>query len=82
MTDRSVEPLELGVAARRQLEGILAQTAGGLLAVALEAAGRAPDDRWQLTIERATLTRAPEGSNGTAPNPGVPLPSSSAVPAE
>ncbi len=70
MTDRS-EALELGPAARRQLEGVIAQTAGGLLVVALEAAGRVPDEHWALTIERATLTRTAPPQNGTPSSPSL-----------
>ena len=79
MTDRST--YELGPAARRQLEGIIAQTAGGLLAVALEAAGLPPDDRWQLTIERATLTRNQEPASNGAPHSTPSLNASPATPA-
>lgn len=70
MTDRSdPQTLELGPAARRQLEAVVGQVAGGLLAVAIEAAGLPPDDQWSLTIERATLTRTPSApaQNGAAP---------------
>jgi hypothetical protein len=57
MTDRSEETLELGPATRKQLESVVAQAAGGLLLVAIEAAGYTPDGNWSLSIERATLTR-------------------------
>jgi hypothetical protein len=60
--------LRLGPATRKQLEAVLSQTAGGLLVAAIEGAGYEADDRWQLTIERVTLTRRPlappEGENG------------------
>jgi len=60
--------MRLGPGTRRQLEAVVAQAAGGLLVTAIEAAGYQVDDRWQLTIEQATLTRKPtappEGKDG------------------
>jgi hypothetical protein len=64
----------LGPGTRKQLEAVLSQAAGGLLVAAIEGAGYEADDRWQLTIERVTLTRRAasphEGeANGVAPPP-------------
>ena len=70
LTDRSVAQigaLELGPATRKQLESVVAQAAGGLLVVAIEAAGYTPDGNWSLSIERAVLIRVEE-----APPPSHP----------
>ena len=66
MTDRSLTELtenavrvDLGPVARKQLEGIVGQAAGGLLAALLEALGHDPQAGWSLTIERAHLDHQP-----------------------
>jgi hypothetical protein len=65
----------LGPTTRKQLEAVLGQTAGGLLLAVIEGAGYEADDRWQLTIERVTLTRRPlapsGGKNGTSESAAV-----------
>lgn len=62
--------IELGPATRKQLEAVLGQAAGGLLAVVIEASGYELDGGWALTIERATLTRSPAPQrNGVSPHP-------------
>lgn len=74
MTERSEpslyegEEIVLGPATRGQLEGVLRQAAGGLLAAVIEASGHELDDGWALTITHATLTRTAPQRNGT-PNP-------------
>jgi len=66
------EEIVLGPATRGQLEAVLRQAAGGLLAAVIEASGHALDDGWALTIGHATLThRAPASPNGTHPHPSL-----------
>ena len=85
MTDRSTPPdtehairVDLGPVARKQLEGVLGQTAGGLLATIVEALGHDPAAGWSLTIERAHLDHTPttpaQPTNGT-PHPPLDTPS-------
>jgi len=61
--------IELGPATRKQLEAVLGQAAGGLLAAVIEAAGYELEDGWALTIGHATLTRTAPQRNGAPPHP-------------
>lgn len=62
----------LGPATRGQLEAVLRQTAGGLLAAVIEASGYELDDGWALTIGHATLTHTTPQRNGTpTPHPSL-----------
>jgi len=80
MTDRSETAertirVDLGPVARKQLEGVLGQTAGGLLATIVEALGHDPATGWSLTIERAHLDHVPAPATNGTPHPPLDTPS-------
>lgn len=72
MTDVAVR-VDLGPVARKQLEGVLGQTAGGLLATVLEALGHDPTAGWSLTIERAHLDHTPTQPTNGQPHLSPPI---------
>jgi hypothetical protein len=67
--------VDLGPVARKQLEGVLGQTAGGLLATIVEALGHDPAAGWSLTIERAHLDHTPAPATNGTPRPPLDTPS-------
>lgn len=78
MTDRPAPTehavrVDLGPVARKQLEGVLGQTAGGLLATIVEALGHDPAAGWSLTIERAHLDHTPTQPTNGQPHLSPPL---------